>query len=283
MRHLSVAVAAVAFTIAFTQIAMAAPPSPNNWTGWYAGLNAGYGWGNGNIDNSATLGICNFQSYLCPWFAEAVPGQIDTNPNGFIGGGQIGYNFQSGAFVWGLETDFQGADIKGDASIANSVTHMVQTSTITIPLTAKGSQKIDLLGTLRGRLGWTPFNSLLIYATGGLAYGHVQTDVSFSGLNQHVVCPTCIPGPPIPVPSGAPTAASESDTLAGWTVGGGVEWMFAPQWSVKAEYLYYDLGTVTLNQTDSWLRLSTNSVEVLIRSSAHYNGNIVRAGLNYRF
>jgi outer membrane immunogenic protein len=81
-----------------------------------------------------------------------------------------------------------------------------------------------------------------------------------------------------------PTAVSQSDTRAGWTIGGGLEWMFAPCWSLKAEYLYYDLGTVTLNTT--LIQLSNIGVingNANISSTAHYNGNIVRGGLNFYF
>jgi outer membrane immunogenic protein len=127
---------------------------------------------------------------------------------------------------------------------------------------------------LRGRLGWTPTPPLLVYATGGLAYGHVQTDASFSGQ-------TFFSGTQLITGS---TAISQSDTRAGWTVGGGLEWMFAPQWSVKAEYLYYDLGTVTLNQTFTLLGIGNpRNINDNIQSVAHYRGNIARAGLNYKF
>jgi outer membrane immunogenic protein len=108
-----------------------------------------------------------------------------------------------------------------------------------------------------------------------LAYGHVQTNALFSGaiLND---------------PAGAiagSTNISQSETRAGWTAGGGFEWMFAPQWSVKAEYLYYDLGTLTLNQTLNVAILATPAANVNwnIQSTTHFNGNVVRAGLNYHF
>jgi outer membrane immunogenic protein len=113
---------------------------------------------------------------------------------------------------------------------------------------------------------------LLVYATGGLAYGRVQTDASFSAqtFNNGLQLTT------------GSTAISQSDTRAGWTVGGGLEWMFAPQWSVKAEYLYYDLGTVALNQTLNLVGPNRNIFDN-IQSVAHYKGNIARAGLNYKF
>jgi outer membrane immunogenic protein len=146
-----------------------------------------------------------------------------------------------------------------------------------VPTTGTGSEEIDWFGTVRGRLGWTPTSPLLVYATGGLAYAHVQTGASFS--IQTIV--------PVAGQTGAgSTALSQSGTRAGWTVGGGLEWMFAPQWSVKGEYLYYDLGTVTLNQTLGLVGVGAGAGQFLgfnSQSAVHYTGNIARAGLNYKF
>ena len=243
-----------------------------NWTGWYLGLNAGGGWEN-TIHNSVTSNSC-FAPLNCGFygtaFANAVPGQFDDHPHGFIGGGQIGYNYQTGAFVLGIETDFQGADINGAASASNTVS----STPLPVTVAGTGSQKIDWFGTLRGRVGWLPVNSLLVYATGGLAYGHVLTDVAFSGN---------LPG--IPRATGS-IAMNNSTTRAGWTVGGGLEWMFAPNWTVRGEYLYYDLGDVTLNST---LNINAAFVPpvlvttVGIQSAAHYHGSIARVGVNYKF
>jgi outer membrane immunogenic protein len=196
--------------------------------------------------------------------SAAVPGRFDTHPSGFIGGGQIGYNYQTGVFVWGVEADFQGAAIKGTASATNT------DSVFGFSLSGTGSQKIDWFGTLRGRVGWTPMSPLLIYATGGLAYGNTETNVSFSQFAN------------LGGPGGPPIAISNSSTLTGWTVGGGLEWMFAPRWSVKGEYLYYDLGDVTLNQTQSASPPGVNAA-IAIQSVAHYHGNIARLGVNYKF
>lgn len=258
-------------------------PSVYSWSGFYAGLNAGGGWGNTTIDNSMTPGTCSQGPQACPSFFGAlntyVPAQFDTHPSGFIGGGQIGYNYQiMPNWVAGLEADFQGADIKGAANASNSapIVLVAVPETPIFTLTAAGRQKIDWFGTVRGRLGWLPINSLLVYATGGLAYGHVQTGVSFSGN---------IPTTSI-IPLNGSSAVSQSKTLAGWTVGGGLEWMFAPRWSVKGEYLYYDLGTVILNQTTNYVLTLIGPAffyNANMQSAAHYRGNIARIGLNYKF
>jgi len=289
--------------IAFTQIASAAtpenrpvrrapPPQPapattTNWTGFYSGPNAGGGFEN-TIKNSATTifvpsaGFCDAPgiavSALCDALAAGVPRQFNTRPRGFIGGGQVGYNWQTGVFVWGVETDFQGANINGADSAANTqvVTGPPGVVPGVVTTSGTGSQKIGWLGTVRGRLGWTPTPPVLIYATGGLAYGQVKTDVSFAGQIAAV-------GPPTSPFSGA-TTASNNLTRAGWTIGGGTEWMFARQWSIKGEYLYYDLGTVTIDQTlDTFDTLGVLQSSTAIHSDAHYHGSIVRLGLNYQF
>ena len=249
--------------------APAAAPSPN-YTGFYAGLNGGGGFEN-TINNGVTF--CSFFGFGC---SLAIPGQLNTRPSGFIGGGQIGYNWQAGLFVWGVETDFQWANITGSATVTNS-TQLDSLTTTTV--TAAGSQKIDWFGTLRGRLGWTPTPPLLIYATGGLAYGHVKTDVSFTGQSPI----SFFPGVPA-APFGGASAVTKNDTRAGWTVGGGAEWMFASQWSIKAEYLFYDLGTESTDQTLNWGFISNFPLDFTgIHSEAHYHGSIVRGGVNFKF
>jgi outer membrane immunogenic protein len=256
MNKFTTCIAAVAALIATPALAAdmavkAPPPAPAptySWTGFYAGLNAGDGWGSNTIDNSFTPGACTGPganpsgcALVFPFLITPLPGQFDIHSDGFIGGGQVGYNYQSGAFVWGIETDFQGANIKGNASTTGSLLvppPFVAGSLVTTAAT--GSERIDWFGTLRGRLGWVPTPPLLVYATGGLAYAHVQTGAAFS-------LQTFDPGAG-QTGSGS-TALFQSETRTGWTVGGGLEWMIAPQWSVRGEYLYYDLGTVTLNQT----------------------------------
>ena len=265
-------------------MAIKAPPPPApvySWTGWYIGLNAGGGWRSNTINNSFTQGACSGPSSspsecatVFSVFNSALPGQFDIHPSGFIGGGQVGYNYQSGAFVWGVETDFQGANIKGNASTTASVPFTFPGSLVTA---GTGSEKIDWFGTLRGRLGWTPTPPLLVYATGGLAYAHVQTGAAFSLQTSF---------PFFGQTGSGSTAILQSDTLAGWTVGGGLEWMFAPHWSVKGEYLYYDLGTVSFNQTLGVVGQGVSVGDFFggnIQSAVHYRGNIARAGLNYKF
>jgi outer membrane immunogenic protein len=128
------------------------------------------------------------------------------NSSGGFGGGTIGYNWQMSNLVLGLEADVAGADISAGA---------------TIPGFASASAKIDALGTVRGRVG-VAFDQVLLYGTGGYAWA--DTKVSASVLTLGV---------------------SDSKVLNGWTAGAGVEWMFAPRWSLKGEYLYRSFSSTT--------------------------------------
>ncbi len=124
-----------------------------NWTGFYAGVNGGYGWG--------AASSVHEQEYLGGVLtAEA---STDFTPSGGFGGAQIGYNWQRDRFVYGLEADIQGADIDGDATATLDPTHW-----------AHGSTNLDWFGTIRGRLGVTIVDRGLLYATGGFAFGGIH-------------------------------------------------------------------------------------------------------------
>jgi outer membrane immunogenic protein len=290
VRRSPIAIIVAAYTVAFIEIASAGAVS--DWTGFYAGLNAGGGWEKKTATyNSLSSHSCTGDCVLVePNYAAVVPqGEFtaDRHPLGFLGGGQIGYNLQTGAFVWGAETDFQGSNIKGtDSAGPNTITYL----DINYPgeqlyesVEGRGSRQINWIGTLRGRVGWLPINSLLVYATGGLAYAHTQTTVSFTGIGPAFV------GGILPSPWGGVTTVSNSTIRTGWTLGGGLESRLDQHWSIKGEYLYYDLGNETLNST---LKISCPScgapgnlttITLGMQSVAVYRGNIVRLGANYRF
>jgi len=260
------------------------PPPPPMWTGFYVGLNAGGTWANSNSVNLASGGLVFDPApglvAIGPATAAAI-GSSGTlhgfNNGGFIGGGQVGYNWQFyNNFVVGVEADIQGiASGNSNRSFATSV-----------PVTAgnfvpgfaanqvvSASRSLDYLGTVRGRLGWLFTPTLLIYGTGGLAYGGVSLNSSTFGA--------AIPSP-IPFTGWAGSSAF-SDTRVGWTAGGGVEWMFMPNWSAKAEYLYYDLGTVTTSSMSVSSSPAGAAFGNIVQASSRFNGNIVRAGVNYHF
>jgi outer membrane immunogenic protein len=230
-----------------------APPAlPYNWTGFYVGGNAGYGWINDSGDPFciAPGGVLNGAGCV----TNNVPG-AQVSPGGFIGGGQIGYNYQINSWLLGVEADFQGADIDDSISIAGP---FAVTGGGTAAGTFTASERLDWLGTVRGRVGWV-WDQALLYATGGLAYGHVS--VSQNTIFAAVQYPS-----------------STDDIRAGWTAGGGLEYAFAPNWSVKVEGLYYDLGTVSTQG------VASPAVTAYVGGKDFsVKGAIVRAGINYRF
>jgi outer membrane immunogenic protein len=261
------------------------PPPPPLWTGFYVGLNAGGTWSDSNSVTTSTigavntgaagaLGIAHFNAATAGMFAN-----IPTSTNGgFIGGGQVGYNWQFATnFVAGLEADIQGVAASSSSSssvIQGTADPAFPNNPVVTVLTAQ--RRLDYLGTVRGRIGWLFSPTLLAYATGGLAYGGVSSRTAIFGAE---VPPA---GPNIGVWA---TEGSFSDTRVGWTVGGGLEWLFLPNWSAKLEYLYYDLGTVRYNvgaafqifppATPYWVNYP--------QATTRFNGHIVRVGVNYHF
>jgi outer membrane immunogenic protein len=251
------AVAAVA-VVGFTSVASAADMPTKapmytkapvmapmyNWTGFYIGLNAGYSWGSQTNSLVAITG-------------GGVTSQSNTDHlDGFIGGGQIGYNWQVNQWVLGLEADFQGSGQKADGSYSFpgfgpptcTAFGCVAATTITY------SDKLDWFGTVRGRIGYAmgATGNWLPYLTGGWAYGHG----TISGTT-----------------SATGTSFSGSQDYSGWTVGGGVEWAFADHWSAKVEYLYIDFGNGPTVPVSTGLTIVSGTM----------TDNIVRAGINYKF
>jgi outer membrane immunogenic protein len=221
-----------------------------NWSGLYIGGNVGYGWGNGNTDFT----------FLPAAAAESANATLDTKPEGVIGGAQIGYNWQMGSLVTGLEADIQGAGIKGTAAPSQII---ATDGGANVPGDFLSSnERLSWFGTVRGRLGVTVTPDLLLYATGGLAYGHVDASANAHFTNS--TNPLDFPG-------------SVSKTRAGWAAGAGTEWMFARNWSAKLEYLYVDLGSQSA--------IGNSSVDPLFKVGYtwHTKENIVRAGVNYHF
>jgi outer membrane immunogenic protein len=209
------------------------PLAAENWTGLYIGGNAGYSWGRTDLD---------YKRGALPTLSTTL------DPNSFIGGGQIGFNWQLGSLVLGIEGDlawrhgtdaatFTSGNIFGDFATFNTEQNWV--------------------GTARPRLGFAAQN-WLVYGTGGVAFGefnHAYTETR---------------------PGLVARAAATSDTKAGWTAGAGVAYAFTNQWSLGVEYLYMDFGTTTLAQP------ATGPVPpstVTFDDKSH----VLRAKLNYKF
>jgi outer membrane immunogenic protein len=257
------------------------PPPVLTWTGFYVGLNAGGVFG-GNNDTSigTAAGAINTGVLSATGVNHALDYAVASNAylpgnnfGGFIGGGQVGYNYQWGNFVIGLETDIQGVAGTSTTTTANGLASIAGESPVAAGMQA--SRSLDYLGTVRGRIGYLVTPTLLIYGTGGFAYGGAT---SYAGIIAAETVPTGL------LPTGA--AGSFSDILTGWTAGGGLEWMFMPNWSAKLEYLYYDLGNATYALSPMVGSLAAPPAIAFAHASAvsaRYNGNIVRAGVSYHF
>jgi outer membrane immunogenic protein len=200
--------------------------------------------------------------------------ELGDRDTAFAGGGQIGYNFQlSPLWVFGIETDIQKTWLKSNAS-STTLTESGSTGDF-LQTTTENSRELTYLGTLRARAGVTLQPDLLLFMTGGLAYGGAKPSTTLdqggAGINPPVVT----------------TTGSISDTLVGWTVGGGVEWLFGANVSAKAEYLYYDLGTVnygTGSLSHDFLPTpfpGSGIGTVATSSSTKFNGSDIRVGINY--
>jgi outer membrane immunogenic protein len=249
-----------------------APAPVSNWTGFYLGLNAGGTFG-GDDNIYMTSGALS-PNIDAAAISAIGSGTGNSNFGGFIGGGEIGYNWKlAPTIVAGVEADIQGVAAGGGDSSFASAAPGVLNPTHTFNGAVTVSRNLDYLGTLRGRVGYLATPSLLLYATGGLAYGGASLSSSFLGAEANG--------------AGAPVGASysgvaNSGTQVGWTAGGGLEWMFAPHWSAKIEYLYYDLGTVSIGgplQLYGPLGAGLGASQ----TSAQFNGHVVRAGVNYHF
>jgi outer membrane immunogenic protein len=180
-----------------------------NWTGFYIGINGGGGFGRSDWDS--------------------IGSSFDVS--GGLVGGTVGYNYQFGQAVVGVEGDIDWADINGTTNTA-------------CPFGCKTTD--NWLSTVRGRLGYAA-DRFMPFITGGAAFGDIRAST--------------------------PGFAGASNTEAGWTVGAGLEFAIAGNWTAKAEYLYVDLGK--FNCGISCGALATDNVS--------FTTNIVRAGVNYRF
>ena len=266
----------------------ALPPAPIDiWTGGYVGANVGYDWGRDTISSTGAPGNCSTTAANCVTFpngssvlsARAATFNTSLSRSGLIYGGQAGHNWLVHNMFWttegvlGVEVDFQG---KSDAK---STTFSSSTADPNFPGFPMGQtytqrDKIDSLGTLRGRAGvlWGP--STLLYATAGVAWASVKTSVAYT-QNEF--------DPPALLPFGSSNQASTE--VFGPVVGAGVEWKWTANWSVKAEYLYADFGNVSVNTQLVQPNLVLGGVQgtATTISTTHLHDNIARVGVNYRF
>ena len=205
-----------------------APAPVWSWTGWYVGVNAGGGWENNsyttNLTNCNVTGVCGAGLVFGVPANQALGSALGTGSSshkvGFIGGVQAGYNLQFSSTLVGLEADwdyFNGRNVQGGSGI-NSTGNV---------LTVTNQSRSNWLATVRPRVGLVQ-DHFLVYVTGGVAITNIKyTDSMVAALGTS---------------SGL---FSVSQTKAGWTVGGGVEYALMNNWSVKAEYLYAQFTGLT--------------------------------------
>ncbi len=203
-----------------------AASSDNNWKGFYVGA---YGGGGFNRSNVATSTVFASPGYFQTTSVSAInaAGIQQIKPNGFAGGGTFGYNHQNGALVVGAELDF-GA-MNANKSVSSGATYPCCSPT---GFTINQTTKTRWLLTARPRVGVAVGNAM-IYGTGGLAVTDVNYAATFTDTYGN-----------------ATESAAFKKNKAGWTLGGGAEFRVASKWSVKGEYLYADLGSVSVTSNN---------------------------------
>jgi outer membrane immunogenic protein len=219
-----------------------------NWTGFYIGAHAGYGWGEHDI----------FFVNGTPPFPAGGTNLVEFD--GAVAGGQIGYNWQFAPnWVFGVEGDIAWSGMDGSTAVASAVPLFIGLRTTTT------TAEIDWVATVTARIGFTA-NNWLFYVKGGGAFADFQT-------NTRTVNPAL---------GGLLVATtSSSETRTGWTAGGGVEWGFAPQWSAKVEYNYLDFGDENINQAVTFDPSGTVPNPLIRNVDTHIH--LVKAGINFRF
>jgi outer membrane immunogenic protein len=242
----TVALPAIAFAAdlparTYTKAPVVAAPVAYNWTGFYVGAHVGGGWASNNWYEDAT--VTGAGGVAPAGFPDAA-----YNASGVIGGGQIGYNYQSGWAVFGVEGDVSGTGIKGSGPCFPEVVGTVQSC----------STNIRWLGTVTGRLG-VAFNSTLLYVKGGWAWAKE---------NLQNACDIC---------NGGPVLWQSADNRNGGTVGVGVEYGFTPNWSAKLEYDHIAFGKQNVGTFTNAAGFSPFTEDI------RQNINLVKVGANYRF
>jgi outer membrane immunogenic protein len=238
-----------------------APAPLYNWTGFYVGGNLGGQWGSADPTTST---VYSPSGYFAMSSVPAINGvgSQHVNSSSVTGGFTAGYNWQVNNAVFGLEGDINYFGFKGSAS-GSAVYPCCTWSGFTVA----SSVSADWLATIRGRIGFLATPNWLLYATGGVAIADVRGDFTFTDTYA---------------------AATESgairDTRIGWTAGLGSEYAVGNGWSVKAEYLYVDLGRTSVTSAN----LTTLILPFAFPSnpythSVDLKSNIVRVGVNYKF
>ena len=258
-----------------------------SWTGCYIGVNGGYGWNSGstsyqNDPNAPFADPINFVPDPFGFDEQYIPTPSGTDGSGGLAGGGAGCNWQIQQWVAGLEADIDWAHISGsDTSSAfgqfSTGPGGIYTS-IDNTGTANEQVTVRWLSTIRGRAGFAVQDRLMLYATGGVAIGGIDTQGSVTTSS------------PFPGFNNPAWTGSDSTVKAGGVIGGGAEWAFTDRWTIKGEYLWYDLGHVShqLNCTatnfpQSYCGSGGYFFGTLGSASSSVFGSILRVGINFKF
>jgi outer membrane immunogenic protein len=273
MRRLALALVASA---ALTQLASAADlpakaytkapvmVAAYSWTGWYVGLNAGGAWGRSNTDSPLGLPctICYIPSVVVDINAQS---SQRVNSSGFTGGLQLGYNVQANNIVFGVEADINAFSLRGTTTTSAAFTGFPVPAGGTPP-TYTNDIRTNWLFTARGRLGFLVSNNLLLYGTGGVA----ATNLKYT----HTYVEGVFPGSSL----GSETSTA-SGTKWGGVIGAGLEYALGNQWSVKAEYLYLNFGSVNSTAQVVFGGVANGNT---FTHSGNLNASVARLGLNMK-
>lgn len=220
-----------------------------DWSGFYVGVHGGYGWA--NFDGSADI----VTGEDTPEFLTGFDYGQDLDGDGFFAGLQAGFNWQMDSIVLGIEGDISKSWIGADNDVALDLFGDPAIADVNV----ETDTSIDWFGTARLRAGFLATPDLLLYATGGLAWGSVDTDVDVDVLGF-----------------AGDFSDGDSTTHMGWTIGAGLEYAVSEAVSIKAEYLYIDLGEEDVLDVD----LVTGDT---LEAEQDVNFHTVKAGLNFRF
>ena len=296
----AVAVSGLLGTSAFAaDIAVKGPPVPPpapvyNWTGWYVGLNAGASFGHAQTDfNVAPF---TFSEKAAPATFITFPGvsfSDSAQPDGFMGGGQIGYNWQfSPVWVVGVEADFQGALERDNINFSHPLNENPILSTASPGITATSTAftdvttKIEWFGTARLRAGYVWGNgNVFSYLTGGFAYGKVDIE----GTNTVSGVLHSLSGPEAFFIN---QSFGHNNVNTGWVAGYGTEGVIdfwgARNWTWKIEGLWMDLGHLDTTGVTTGANVAPPGTDLnltggQVTTHSHFTDGILRGGLNYKF
>jgi outer membrane immunogenic protein len=282
-------IACIATLLAFgianaTAEEMAVPPSQFitaavpylAWTGFYVGINGGYAWGNSSVaftpnDSAAAAGTCG---------GGGAPkgqciGSVDFRRDGAVAGGQFGFNWQVNShWLIGAEADYQWSNLDGSVSSSFRLGNVGATNMV-------ASQTVESFGTIRARAGVVLAPPLLLYGTGGLAFGQVHENLRVPAVATGGLSPAggfsyaCTIGT-------ACFAGSAAQTLFGWSAGAGAEYAITTNLIFRTELLYVHLSAPTVTAIATAVAAGTSPASIAAGFSPVYFA-VMRAGLNYKF